>query len=395
MTTPFPFQSAAVLLASQLNAITSLPISTKTASYVALVGDVGSRLIMNVATANTLTINNSVFAESDTIFIANKGAGTTTITAGAGVTINGTLTVAQHGGGTLVALSASVFTFFSGAGSLYGTATGGNTSGPITVSGQAYTLETFTSDGTLTVTKSGLFDYYIVAGAGSGGCGQSNVSGAGGGAGGVLTGTAYFSANQTIDIGAGGSGSATVAAATNGLASVVGTGTGALSAAGGGRGAGGATGGSTFAGNGASGGGSTYAGSDPMQPGVSVANTIQGYAGGTGSASVNVGGAAGGGATAIGANNSGTTGGAGGAGVDVSTFIGAGSPLYKAGGGGGGGLVGGAGGSSVGGAGGSQVAGVSASANTGGGGGGCGYGVGASTAGGNGASGIIYIRFKV
>ena len=116
MTTPFPFVAAATLTAAQMNAITSLPISTKTASYVALVGDVGSRLIMNVATANTLTINNSIFAESDSIFIANKGAGTTTITAGAGVTINtsGSLALATSAGGTLVALSASTFAFFSG-----------------------------------------------------------------------------------------------------------------------------------------------------------------------------------------------------------------------------------------------------------------------------------------
>ena len=119
MATPFPFGSGNVLTAAQMNAITTLPINDQTASYVALVGDVGKRIVMNVATANTVTINNTVFAVGDTIFIANKGAGTTTVTAGAGVTINtsGSLAVAQHGGGTLVALSASVFTFFSGGGS--------------------------------------------------------------------------------------------------------------------------------------------------------------------------------------------------------------------------------------------------------------------------------------
>jgi len=117
MTTPFPFVAGTVLTAAKLNAITTLPINDQTASYVALVGDVGKRIVMNVATANTVTINNSVFATGDTIFIANKGAGATTVTAGAGVTINtaGSLVIAQHGGGTLVATSASVFTFFSGA----------------------------------------------------------------------------------------------------------------------------------------------------------------------------------------------------------------------------------------------------------------------------------------
>jgi len=114
MATPFPFGSGNVLTAAQMNAITTLAINDQTASYVAVVGDVGKRIVMNVGSANTVTINNSIFAAGDTIFIANKGAGSTTVTAGAGVTINtvSSLVLAQHAGGTLVALSASVFTFF-------------------------------------------------------------------------------------------------------------------------------------------------------------------------------------------------------------------------------------------------------------------------------------------
>ena len=392
MTTPFPFVAGQVLTAAQLNDIQNLPISDKTASYTLIAGDETKRTMMNNASATTITVNNSIFTVGDVIQVANKGAGTCTITAGAGVTINtsGSLALAQYGGGYLLALSASTFTFFNlGGGVSYGTATGG-TSSSITVSGQNYTLLTFTSDSTLTVTKAGLFDYYIVAGGGSGGVGQSNVSGAGGGAGGVLTGTAYFSANQTIDIGAGGSASTTINASTPGLGSVIGTGTGALSAAGGGQG-GGHNAGNSNPGNGGSGGGSTY--SDPTTIGKSVVSTIQGYDGGQGSTSLSVGAAGGGGATAVGANQTGasTTGAAGGAGVDVGTFI-SGS-LFKAGGGGGGGATGGAGGSSVGGSGGSGAVGNNASANTGSGGGGAGYG--ATRIGGNGGSGIIYVRFKV
>jgi hypothetical protein len=118
MTTPFPFSSGAVLTAAQLNAITTLPINDQTASYTLVVGDVGKRVIMNVGSANTVTVNNSIFAAGDTIFIANKGAGVSTITAGAGVTINtsGSLALAQYGGGTLIALSASTFTFFPAGG---------------------------------------------------------------------------------------------------------------------------------------------------------------------------------------------------------------------------------------------------------------------------------------
>ena len=114
MTTPFPFQSGATLLASQLNDITNLPINDQTASYTLVVGDAGKRVIMNVASANTVTVNNSIFTTGDTIFIANKGAGVSTITAGAGVTINtsDSLALAQHQSGLLVAQSASVFAFY-------------------------------------------------------------------------------------------------------------------------------------------------------------------------------------------------------------------------------------------------------------------------------------------
>jgi hypothetical protein len=73
---------------------------------------------MNVASANTVTVNDSIFGVGDTIFIANKGAGATTITAGAGVTINSAsgLALVQNQSGQLVALSASSFLFVASAG---------------------------------------------------------------------------------------------------------------------------------------------------------------------------------------------------------------------------------------------------------------------------------------
>jgi Tfp pilus assembly protein FimT len=115
MTTPFPFVSGQVLTAEQLNDIQNLPISDKTASYTLLVGDVTKRTIMNSASATTITVDDSIFTESDVIQVANKGAGTCTITAGAGVTINtsGSLDLAQYGGGYLVAISASQFFFLT------------------------------------------------------------------------------------------------------------------------------------------------------------------------------------------------------------------------------------------------------------------------------------------
>jgi hypothetical protein len=104
-----------VLTAAQLNDIQNLPISDKTASYTLLVGDVTKRTIMNSASATTITVDDSIFTVGDVIQVANKGAGTCTITAGAGVTINtsGSLALAQYGGGYLLCLSASTFTFFN------------------------------------------------------------------------------------------------------------------------------------------------------------------------------------------------------------------------------------------------------------------------------------------
>jgi hypothetical protein len=91
----------------------------------------------------------------------------------------------------------------------YGTATGG-TSSTITVGADTYTLLTFTSSGTLTVTKAGLFDVTIVGGGGAGGNGGTS-NGPGGGAGSKVEQlTAYFTTDQTVTIGAGGAGASGV-----------------------------------------------------------------------------------------------------------------------------------------------------------------------------------------
>jgi hypothetical protein len=160
MTTPFPFVAGQVLTAAQLNDIQNLPISDKTASYTLLVGDVTKRTIMNSASATTITVDDAIFTVGDVIQVANKGAGTCTITAGAGVTINtsGSLVLAQYGGGYLLALSASTFTFFN-------------------LGGEAATSVDI--------------DYLVVGGGAGGGFATSGNGGSGGGgAGGFLTGTA-------------------------------------------------------------------------------------------------------------------------------------------------------------------------------------------------------------
>ena len=401
MATPFPFTQGQVLTAAQMNAITTLPISTKTASYTAVVGDVGSRIAMNVATNNTVTINNSIFSAGDTIFISNitaTGGVTTTVTAGAGVTINtsGSLVLAQYGGGTLVALSASTFTFFPAGGIGYGTATGGTAISPDpTIDGIVYRVLQFTGDGTLTVTKAGLFDVMLVAGGGSGGSRSSvdTVNAGGGGAGGLITSTVFLSANASIVIGGGGSGTPTAGFGAQGGFSTI----GALTV--------GATVGPMAVGGG-TGFGQSYD-ANFIRPYVSgsagalrqseIANTKktegQGNNSGAGQGSIGNGNGAGGGggAGAVGANGTSSVGGAGGAGFDASAFRGEVANTTRYAGGGGGQRnsgSSGAGGTGGGGAGSDAGTATNGSTNTGGGGGG-------GNTGGNGGSGIVLVRFKV
>jgi len=160
--------------------LANLTISDKTDSYTLVVGDRNTRIIVNKATATAVTVPNSVFSAGDVVFIANKGAGTCTVTAAAGVTVNGSGTaLAQHGGGTLLALSASTFTFFPAGGGV----------------------------STLSV------EYLLVGGGGAGGTTNSGLDRAtgGGGAGGMITATDLIAKGNayTVTVGAGASASST------------------------------------------------------------------------------------------------------------------------------------------------------------------------------------------
>jgi hypothetical protein len=116
MPVPFPFVTSAVLLASELNSITELPINDKTASYTLVAGDAGEYVVMNSASATTITVPNSVFTASQIVYIVNKGTASTVVTAGAGTTVStsGSLTVPANGCGRLLALSASAFIYEAG-----------------------------------------------------------------------------------------------------------------------------------------------------------------------------------------------------------------------------------------------------------------------------------------
>jgi len=116
MTTPFPFVAAQVLTAAQLNSITNLPSSTKTANYVLTIANLGSRVVMNAAGSTTITVNTSIFSAGDIVELSNIGAGVCTVTAGtATVSSAGPLAIPQYGGGQLVFSSASAAIYFAAA----------------------------------------------------------------------------------------------------------------------------------------------------------------------------------------------------------------------------------------------------------------------------------------
>jgi hypothetical protein len=115
------FTAAQVLTAAQMNTLQAndynQTVSTKTASYTLVAADKGTRVVMNVASANTVTVNTSLFSAGDTLVIQNIGAGVTTVTAGtATVSSAGPLTIAQYGSGTLYFTSAGVSLWFPSAG---------------------------------------------------------------------------------------------------------------------------------------------------------------------------------------------------------------------------------------------------------------------------------------
>ena len=265
----------------------------------------------------------------------------------------------------------------------YGSATGGSSSS-ITIGGKATTLLTFTTSGTLTVTKDGVFDFCVVAGGARGTPGgeRNNSVGGGGGGGGVFISRPIYVTAGTYAVGVAGASSGAGNPSNVGDIVIV------------------------------PGGGYSYGGQDASitqrQPadgsacgsggsgsfttgGTGIAGF--GYAGGNYASGNNGGG--GGGAGAVGSNGVGNSaGGAGGAGLDISAFLGqsAGTTRRGPGGGGGGATVGGAGGAGqAGGAGGAGAGtGTAGTANTGGGGGGA---HNQNVSSGNGGSGVVYVRF--
>ena len=115
------FTAAQVLTAAQMNALQAndynQTVSTKTASYTLVAADKGTRVVMNSASATTITVNTSLFSAGDTLFLQNISTGVCTVTAGtATVASAGSLAIPQNGSGTLYFTSAGVSIYYPSAG---------------------------------------------------------------------------------------------------------------------------------------------------------------------------------------------------------------------------------------------------------------------------------------
>ena len=115
------FTSGQVLTAAQVNNLQAndfnQTVSTKTANYTLVAADKGTRVVMNVSSASTVTVNTSLFSAGDTLVIQNIATDATVVTAGtATVSTAGSLSIPQYGSGTLYFTSASAAIFFPSAG---------------------------------------------------------------------------------------------------------------------------------------------------------------------------------------------------------------------------------------------------------------------------------------
>jgi hypothetical protein len=138
------YTTGQVLTAAQMTTLQAndynQTVSAKTANYVLVAADAGTRITMSNASATTITVNTGLFTAGDTLIITNIGAGVTTITAGtATVSTSASLALNQYDSGTLYFSSTGV-AIWTGAnigditGVTAGTGlTGGGSSGAVTL----------------------------------------------------------------------------------------------------------------------------------------------------------------------------------------------------------------------------------------------------------------------
>ena len=356
-------------------------------TYTLVLTDAGKNVTLSNASAVTVTIpaNSSVAYPTGTVIsFTNLGAGTVTISAAGGVTLNGsTLTIAQYSRSSIMKTATDTWVLTSGGGIPKATVSATTGSPTIDTSSRpGKTIYKFTGSGSITIGGTGGTAEVLCVGAG----GSGGHYGGGGGAGAVLSITQAFLPGGvlTVTVGAGGAyqaaQSSELGQGNNGEGSLIGS----YIAPGGGAGASlkyAAASTSAYGSlglNGGSGGGGSSGGIGTAKSGGAGITSV-GNAGGSSNASGTAGG--GGGAGAVGANGTASLAGNGGNGVASSIT---GSSVTYGGGGGGSSNTSSTSTGGTGGGGNSQ--GGAGTANTGGGG-----GAGGSTVPGNGGSGVVIV----
>lgn len=133
------FSTGQVLTSAQMTALQAndynWTVNAKTASYVLVATDAGTRVTMNSGSATTITVNTGLFTAGDVLEIINLGAGVCTITAGtATVSTSATLALKQYDAGSLFFNSAGAAVFIS--------ADAADSTSPLTTKGDVYTYST-------------------------------------------------------------------------------------------------------------------------------------------------------------------------------------------------------------------------------------------------------------
>ena len=160
-------------------------INAQTASYTGVLTDAGKTVTMTNAGATTFTVpaNSSVaYVVGSRINILNLGAGACTPTAGAGVTINGTITaLATNSSAAVIKTATNTWSYVpfgsGGAATLTSGDVTSTTGSPTITTSGIYTIYQFTGSGTIVLGKAGLCDVLVIGGGGGGSMGGGGAGG--------------------------------------------------------------------------------------------------------------------------------------------------------------------------------------------------------------------------
>lgn len=92
--------------------VINLSINSQTAAYTLVAGDKSKVVIITSASTANVTVNSGIFSQGDVVYIIRNGSGACSVTAGAGVTVNGTPGLAlraQYSSAALICTGTNTF----------------------------------------------------------------------------------------------------------------------------------------------------------------------------------------------------------------------------------------------------------------------------------------------